>query len=122
MVGYPRIFMGEDCNAGTWFSPSEQTRLTYGDYFEAVGAEVFVDGGEIGGQLDLFAGATLTMLSGSIGVGGSSLTGVQVLGGTLDLYGGEVASALIVENGGALNLFGYDFTLSGAPRGTAARL
>ncbi|MBA3310986.1 MAG: SGNH/GDSL hydrolase family protein [Nocardioidaceae bacterium] len=27
VVGYPRIFMGEDCNAGTWFSPSEQTRL-----------------------------------------------------------------------------------------------
>jgi len=27
VVGYPRIFMGEDCNAGTWFSPEEQTRL-----------------------------------------------------------------------------------------------
>lgn len=27
IVGYPRIFMGEDCNAFTWFSPSEQTRL-----------------------------------------------------------------------------------------------
>ena len=27
VVGYPRIFNGEDCNAGTWFSPSEQTRL-----------------------------------------------------------------------------------------------
>ncbi len=27
VVGYPRIFMGEDCNAGTWFSPSEQTSL-----------------------------------------------------------------------------------------------
>jgi len=27
VVGYPRIFMGEDCNAGTWFSPHEQTRL-----------------------------------------------------------------------------------------------
>lgn len=27
VVGYPRVFMGEDCNAGTWFSPSEQTRL-----------------------------------------------------------------------------------------------
>lgn len=27
IVGYPRIFMGEDCNAGTWFSPSEQTSL-----------------------------------------------------------------------------------------------
>ena len=27
VVGYPRIFMGEDCNAFTWFSPSEQTRL-----------------------------------------------------------------------------------------------
>jgi lysophospholipase L1-like esterase len=27
VVGYPRIFMGEDCNAGTWFSPEEQSRL-----------------------------------------------------------------------------------------------
>jgi lysophospholipase L1-like esterase len=27
VVGYPRLFMGEDCNAGTWFSPSEQRRL-----------------------------------------------------------------------------------------------
>jgi len=27
VVGYPRIFNGEDCNAGTWFSPGEETRL-----------------------------------------------------------------------------------------------
>jgi len=27
VVGYPRIFMGEDCNAFTWFSRAEQTRL-----------------------------------------------------------------------------------------------
>jgi lysophospholipase L1-like esterase len=27
VVGYPRIFNGEDCNAGTWFSPSEESRL-----------------------------------------------------------------------------------------------
>ena len=27
VTGYPRVFMGEDCNAGTWFSPAEQTRL-----------------------------------------------------------------------------------------------
>src|SRR3546814_15239080 len=27
VVGYPRVFMGEDCNAMTWFSPAEQTRL-----------------------------------------------------------------------------------------------
>lgn len=27
VVGYPRIFMGEDCNALTWFSPEEETRL-----------------------------------------------------------------------------------------------
>ena len=27
VVGYPRIFQGEDCNAFTWFSPAEQTRL-----------------------------------------------------------------------------------------------
>jgi lysophospholipase L1-like esterase len=27
VLGYPRIFMGEDCNAGTWFSSTEMTRL-----------------------------------------------------------------------------------------------
>ena len=27
VVGYPRVFMGEDCNAFTWFSPTEQSRL-----------------------------------------------------------------------------------------------
>ena len=27
IVGYPRVFNGEDCNAGTWFSPAEETRL-----------------------------------------------------------------------------------------------
>ncbi|GAA1896838.1 hypothetical protein GCM10009814_28050 [Lapillicoccus jejuensis] len=27
IVGYPRIFMGEDCNALTFFSPQEETRL-----------------------------------------------------------------------------------------------
>lgn len=27
VVGYPRIFQGEDCNAFTWFSPQEQARL-----------------------------------------------------------------------------------------------
>ena len=27
MVGYPRIFNGEDCNAFTWFSPAEEARL-----------------------------------------------------------------------------------------------
>lgn len=27
IVGYPRVFMGEDCNAFTWFSSTEQTRL-----------------------------------------------------------------------------------------------
>ena len=26
-VGYPRLFNGEDCNAGTWFSGTEMTRL-----------------------------------------------------------------------------------------------
>lgn len=27
VVGYPRLFDGEDCNAGTWFSPAEESRL-----------------------------------------------------------------------------------------------
>lgn len=27
VVGYPRIFDGEDCNALTWFSPDEESRL-----------------------------------------------------------------------------------------------
>jgi lysophospholipase L1-like esterase len=27
VLGYPRLFMGVDCNGGTWFSSSEMTRL-----------------------------------------------------------------------------------------------
>ena len=27
VVGYPRLFNGQDCNAGTWFSPTEMSRL-----------------------------------------------------------------------------------------------
>jgi lysophospholipase L1-like esterase len=27
VVGYPRVFNGQDCNALTWFSPSEESRL-----------------------------------------------------------------------------------------------
>ncbi len=27
IIGYPRIFNGEDCNAGTYFSPAEEERL-----------------------------------------------------------------------------------------------
>lgn len=27
VVGYPRLFNGEDCNAGTWFSRKEMTRI-----------------------------------------------------------------------------------------------
>ena len=27
VLDYPRIFNGEDCNAATWFSPAEETRL-----------------------------------------------------------------------------------------------
>lgn len=27
VIGYPRLFMGEDCNGGTWFSPGEQRDL-----------------------------------------------------------------------------------------------
>ena len=27
VVGYPRVFDGEDCNAFTWFSPTEEARL-----------------------------------------------------------------------------------------------
>jgi lysophospholipase L1-like esterase len=27
VAGYPRVFNGEDCNAFTWFSPTEETRL-----------------------------------------------------------------------------------------------
>jgi lysophospholipase L1-like esterase len=27
VVGYPRLFNGEDCNALTWFSPAEESRL-----------------------------------------------------------------------------------------------
>jgi lysophospholipase L1-like esterase len=27
VLGYPRLFMGEDCNAATWFSPDDEARL-----------------------------------------------------------------------------------------------
>ncbi|MGH3352432.1 MAG: SGNH/GDSL hydrolase family protein [Nocardioides sp.] len=27
VVGYPKLFMGEDCNAGTWFSPEDEALL-----------------------------------------------------------------------------------------------
>ena len=27
VAGYPRVFNGEDCNAATWFSPTEESRL-----------------------------------------------------------------------------------------------
>ncbi|MCW2990529.1 MAG: Triacylglycerol lipase [Solirubrobacterales bacterium] len=27
VLDYPRVFNGEDCNAGTWFSPDDETRL-----------------------------------------------------------------------------------------------
>jgi lysophospholipase L1-like esterase len=27
VLGYPRLFMGEDCNAATWFSPDDESRL-----------------------------------------------------------------------------------------------
>ncbi|MBG6225236.1 hypothetical protein IWX63_001808 [Arthrobacter sp. CAN_A2] len=27
VAGYPRVFNGEDCNAATWFSPTEEARL-----------------------------------------------------------------------------------------------
>lgn len=106
--------VGDYVTAGNGSRVEVNAGGSIGDNFEAVGADVIVDGGEIGGQLDVFADATLTMQSGRIGVGGSR-SGVLVLGGTLDLYGGEVASALVVENSGALNVFGYDFTLSGEP-------
>ena len=37
VVGYPHLFNGEDCNAGTWFSPTEETRLNQtADQLDAV--------------------------------------------------------------------------------------
>jgi lysophospholipase L1-like esterase len=47
VVGYPRIFQGEDCNAFTWFSPTEQARLNQmadllnGKTSAAAGAKAF---------------------------------------------------------------------------------
>jgi lysophospholipase L1-like esterase len=29
VLDYPHLFMGEDCNAATWFSPAEEDRLNY---------------------------------------------------------------------------------------------
>jgi len=37
VVGYPHLFNGEECNAGTWFSPTEETRLNQtADQLDAV--------------------------------------------------------------------------------------
>lgn len=106
--------VGNHLTAGTGSRVEVLTGGVIGDDFEAVGANVLVNGGEIGYRLDLFADATLTMLSGRIGVNGHA-NGVQVLGGTLDLFGGDVVSPITVENGGTLNVFGYDLTLAGVP-------
>ena len=46
VTGYPRVFDGEDCNAFTWFSPAEETRLNAtADQLDAVLARAASDAG-----------------------------------------------------------------------------
>jgi lysophospholipase L1-like esterase len=46
VVSYPRLFNGEDCNAFTWFSPSEESRLNYtADLLDTKTANVAVSKG-----------------------------------------------------------------------------
>ncbi|MBM6405376.1 SGNH/GDSL hydrolase family protein [Phycicoccus sp. CSK15P-2] len=46
VVGYPRLFNGEDCNALTWFSPSEESRINAAaDLMNSVLAEQASDAG-----------------------------------------------------------------------------
>lgn len=56
--GYPRLFMGEDCNAGTWFSPAEQERLnaTADQLAETIGAQASAHGFGFADVRGAFAG------------------------------------------------------------------
>lgn len=55
---YPRLFMGEDCNAGTWFSPEEQQRLneTADQLAGAIGAQASAHGFGFADVRDAFVG------------------------------------------------------------------
>lgn len=55
---YPRLFMGEDCNAGTWFSPQEQERLnaTADQLAAVIGAQASAHGYGFADVRDAFVG------------------------------------------------------------------
>lgn len=55
---YPRLFMGEDCNAGTWFSPAEQVRLnaTADQLADTIGARAAAHGFGFADVRDAFVG------------------------------------------------------------------
>lgn len=55
---YPRLFMGEDCNAGTWFSPQEQQRLneTADQLATAIGTAASAHGFGFADVRDAFVG------------------------------------------------------------------
>ena len=60
---------------------------TVGDNFEAVGSNVLIQGGQIGQNFDVFAGAQVEFHSGTIG------SGAQVHEGRLAISGGVVGDA-----------------------------
>lgn len=55
---YPRLFMGEDCNAGTWFSPAEQERLnaTADQLADVTSAQASASGFSFADVRDAFVG------------------------------------------------------------------
>ncbi|MPZ60242.1 MAG: SGNH/GDSL hydrolase family protein [Propionibacteriales bacterium] len=58
IVGYPHLFMGEDCNAATFFSPREMNRLNAaGDLLnETTAARARADGFDYVNPVDAFTG------------------------------------------------------------------
>ncbi|MGH3359220.1 MAG: SGNH/GDSL hydrolase family protein [Nocardioidaceae bacterium] len=55
---YPRLFNGEDCNAGTWFSPAEQQRLneTADQLASTIGAQASAHGFGLADVRNAFVG------------------------------------------------------------------
>ncbi len=107
--------VSDNVTAGVGSHVEVQEGGVIGANFEAVGANVLVEGGAIGSRLDVFTGATLTMTGGVLGFDASSAGSVNVFGGTLNLHGGTVEPALIASDGANVNLFGYGFAINGVP-------
>ena len=79
-----------------------------GENFEAVGADVSVQGGVIGAGFDVFNGAVVDISGGSIGEGMDIANGSVVR-----LRGGSVDRSLRVFDGAELHIFGSEFRHGG---------